>query len=132
MAMICVRYPPGTDFAKLMLPSSLRWSSLTENGTSCTCWKPSLHTLLTLWMSTWTLRALPYSASAVPGCCSSCSGACCFRSRRLTRPRDTVGQPSSKFEEYFFLGKFPQLFYLQRRHVVHTNFGTWRLANSIS
>jgi hypothetical protein len=29
------------------------------------------------------------------------------------------------------LGKFPQLFCLQSRHVGHTNFGTWRLANSI-
>jgi hypothetical protein len=29
------------------------------------------------------------------------------------------------------LGKFPQLFCLPRRHVGHTNFGTWGLANSI-
>jgi len=29
------------------------------------------------------------------------------------------------------LGKFPQLFCLQRRHVGHTNFSTWGLANSI-
>ena len=27
--------------------------------------------------------------------------------------------------------KFPQLFCLQRRHVGHTDFGTWGLANSI-
>src|SRR5262249_42683467 len=32
--------------------------------------------LLTLWISTWTLRALPYSASAVSGCCSLCADAC--------------------------------------------------------
>jgi hypothetical protein len=29
------------------------------------------------------------------------------------------------------LGKFPQLFCLLRRHVGHTYFGTWGLANSI-
>jgi len=29
------------------------------------------------------------------------------------------------------LGKFPQLFCLQSRHVGHTYFGTWGLANSI-
>ena len=29
------------------------------------------------------------------------------------------------------MGKFPQLFCLPRRHVGHTNFGTWGLANSI-
>jgi len=29
------------------------------------------------------------------------------------------------------LEKFPQLFCLPRRHVEHTNFGTWGLANSI-
>jgi hypothetical protein len=29
------------------------------------------------------------------------------------------------------LGKFPQLFCLPRRHVGHTYFGTWGLANSI-
>ena len=38
--------------------------------------------------------------------------------------RDTVGQPPSKFEEYFFLGEFPQLFCLQRRHLGHTNLAT--------
>jgi hypothetical protein len=37
---------------------------------------------------------------------------------------DTVGQPPSKFEEYFFLGEFPQLFCLQRRHLGHTNLAT--------
>jgi IS1 family transposase len=29
------------------------------------------------------------------------------------------------------LGKFPQLFCLQRRHLGHPNFGTWGLTNSI-
>ena len=29
------------------------------------------------------------------------------------------------------MGKFPQLFCLQRRHLGHPNFGTWGLANSI-
>jgi hypothetical protein len=44
---------------------------------------------------------------------------------------DTVGQPPSKFQEYLFLGKFTQPFCLQRRHVGHTDFATWGLANSI-
>jgi hypothetical protein len=44
---------------------------------------------------------------------------------------DTVGQPPSAFKEYFCLGKFPQLFCLQSRHVGHSNFGSWGLANSI-
>jgi len=30
-----------------------------------------------------------------------------------------------------FLGKFPQLFCIPRRHVGHTNFGTFEFANSI-
>src|SRR5437763_13605855 len=52
--------------------------------------------------------------------------------RALCLPnRDTVGEPTSKFEKYFFLGKFPKLFCLQRRHVGHTDFGTGGLANSI-
>src|SRR6266567_5438652 len=51
---------------------------------------------------------------------------------RCPRERpDTVGQPTSKFYEYFLLGKFSQLFCLQRRHVGHTNFGAGGLANSI-
>jgi hypothetical protein len=29
---------------------------------------------------------------------------------------DTVGEPPATFEEYFFLGKFPELFCLQRGH----------------
>ena len=29
------------------------------------------------------------------------------------------------------MGKFPQLFCLQRRHLGHPNFGTWGLGNSI-
>src|SRR5215813_13227747 len=53
------------------------------------------------------------------------------RKRSLEKRRDTVGQLTSKFQAYFFLGKFAQLFCLQRRHVGHTNFGTWGLANSI-
>jgi len=44
---------------------------------------------------------------------------------------DTVGESTSKFWQYFFLCKFPQLFCLQRRHVGHTNFGTSEFANSI-
>jgi hypothetical protein len=39
--------------------------------------------------------------------------------------------PASKFEEYFFSGKFAQLLCLQRRHVGRTNCGTWGLTNSI-
>src|SRR5215216_4615338 len=54
----------------------------------------------------------------------------CMREERCLKKPYTVGQPPSKFYEYFFLEKFPQLFCLQSRHVGHTNFGTWRLANS--
>src|SRR5215813_7066189 len=54
------------------------------------------------------------------------------RKRSLEKRRDTVGQLTSKFQAYFFSGKFAQLFCLQRRHVGHTNFGTWGLVNSIS
>jgi hypothetical protein len=36
-----------------------------------------------------------------------------------------------KVLEVLFLGKFPQLFCLQRRDVEHTNFRTWGFANSI-
>src|SRR5262245_49926717 len=43
---------------------------------------------------------------------------------RVKRP-DTVGQPPSKVLVVPFSGKFPELFCLQRRHVGHTNFGTW-------
>jgi hypothetical protein len=61
-----------------------------------------------------------------------------MRSERVVRdgccrkkPSDTVGQPPSTFEEYFFSGKFPQLFCLQRRHVEYTHVGTYEFANSI-
>ncbi len=39
--------------------------------------------------------------------------------------------PSFKVLGVLFLGKSSQLFCLQRRHVGHTNFGTWGLTNSI-
>src|SRR5215831_11182560 len=48
-----------------------------------------------------------------------------------TKGRDTVGEPPSKFQAYFFLGTFPQLFCLPRRHVGYTSFGTFEFANSI-
>jgi hypothetical protein len=49
----------------------------------------------------------------------------------LRKRPDTVGQPPSKFEKYFFLCQFPQRFCLQRRHVGHTQFDTSGFANSI-
>jgi hypothetical protein len=45
--------------------------------------------------------------------------------------RILLANPPSKFSEYVFSGKFPQLFYLPRRHMGHTNFGTFEFANSI-
>src|SRR2546430_17697662 len=55
----------------------------------------------------------------------------CSSQNGLNKVSDTVGQPPSKFEQYFFLCQFPQRFCLQRRHVGHTQFDTLGFANSI-
>jgi len=53
-------------------------------------------------------------------------GLCCTDTARIL-----LVNPPFKVLEVLFLEKFSQLFCLQRRHVGHTNFGTWGLANSI-